>query len=71
MNPILMRTNMERVPGILDTIKYSADPMKMLSSNPKMAEVMQMVRGKNPEEVFYKKCEEMGVDPNLILGMLR
>ena len=39
--------------------------------DPRLKEVMDMVRGKNPEEVFYSKCKEMGVNPNEILGMLR
>lgn len=51
----------------------SQNPMAALAQmqDPRLKEVMDMVRGKNPKEVFYSKCKEMGVNPNEILGMLR
>ena len=67
MNPL----KLDRVAQFVNSIKRASDPMAMMSSNPQMQEVMKMVQGKNPEEVFYQKCKEMNVDPNVILGMLR
>lgn len=71
MNNILLNRNMGKVSQLINLIKGSKDPYAMLANNPQYAEVMAMVRGKNPEEVFYTKCKEMGVNPDVILGMLR
>lgn len=70
MNPILMNNNpmLKKIQGIASMIK--GNPSGMIN-NPQMEEVLRMVNGKNPQEVFYKKCEEMGINPDLILGMLR
>lgn len=62
---------MQNVQQLVNTIKYSGNPEKMLANNPQLQEVLKMVNGKNPEQVFYEKCNEMGINPDMILGMLR
>lgn len=71
MNPIMMNSNLSRISGFVNMIKGSRNPQQMMMNSPQMQEVMKMVQGKNPEEVFYQKCQEMGVNPDVILGMLR
>ncbi len=47
--------------------------MNLMSSNPQVAAVMKEVQanGGDAKSLFYKKAESMGVDPNLILSMLK
>lgn len=74
MNPILQMTQIAPAIGQIKQIMQTAkDPMSALSrmNDPRIKEVMDMVNGKNPQEVFYQKCNEMGINPDVILGMLR
>ena len=45
----------------------------MVSSNPQMKQVMDMVNqsGGNPKEAFYSLAKQKGVNPDDILNMLR
>lgn len=45
--------------------------MAAAKQNPALGSVMQMCQGKNPKDVFYEKCKEMGVDPESIISQLR
>lgn len=82
MNPILQNSRLSQVLPMVSKIKEmmgvvqaAQNPMQAISQmseqDPRMKEVMDMVKGKNPEQVFYDKCKEMGVNPDVILGMLR
>ena len=82
MNPILQNNKVGQILPIVGQVKQmmgmvqaASDPMgalnQMSSNDPRMKAVMDMVKGKNPEQVFYDKCKEMGVNPDMILGMLR
>lgn len=82
MNPILQNSKISQVIPMVSQIKNmmgmvqaAQDPMAAINQlsekEPRMKEVMDMVKGKNPEQVFYDKCKEMGVNPDVILGMLR
>lgn len=41
--------------------------------NPQIQQVINMVKesGMSPKDLFYKKAQEMGVDPNTILSQLK
>ena len=39
--------------------------------NPMMASVLQMCRGQDPKDVFYRMCRENNIDPNEILKQLK
>lgn len=44
----------------------------ILQQNPGMQNTLNtLVQGKDPQQVFYQKCGEMGVDPEDILKWLR
>lgn len=82
MNPILqtgrlaqvmpMVNQVKQMMGFLRTAQNPSVAMNELANqNKDLKEVMDMVNGKNPQDVFYSKCQEMGVNPDVILGMLR
>lgn len=82
MNPILQNAKIGQVLPMVGQIKQmmsmiqaAQDPMvalnQMSQNDPRIKEVMDMVKGKNPEQVFYDKCKEMNINPDMILGMLR
>lgn len=82
MNPILQNAKIGQVLPMVGQIKQmmsmiqaAQDPMgalnQMSQNDPRMKEIMDMVKGKNPEQVFYDKCKEMNINPDVILGMLR
>ena len=58
-------------------MKSMGNPQAMLNqlmqSNPQMQQVMELVNqsGGDPKAAFYKKAEEMGVNPDEILSMLK
>ena len=45
--------------------------MTAAQQSPELGAVMQMVGGRNPQEVFYEQCKKNGVDPNTIINALR
>lgn len=82
MNPILQNAKIGQVLPMVGQIKQmmgmiqaAQDPMgalnQMSQNDPRMKEIINMVKGKNPEQVFYDKCKEMNINPDVILGMLR
>lgn len=81
MNPIMQLLNQQQTQnGIFDLInlvRNSLNPQGVISSlaqnNPQVQQVMQYVNqnGGDPKAAFYKKAQEMGVDPNLIINQLK
>lgn len=43
----------------------------LIQQNPQMAQVMQLVNGRDPKQVFYELCKQRNVDPESILSQLR
>lgn len=45
----------------------------MIKTNPQVTQIMKEVKesGKTPEEYFYEKAKQKGVDPESILSKLR
>lgn len=43
----------------------------LIQQNPQMAQVMQLVNGRDPKQVFYELCKQRNVDPESILSKLR
>ena len=54
--------------GMMRTV---ANPTAMLQQNPQFAQVMQMCKGKNPQDVFMQMCKTRGIDPNMVLNELQ
>lgn len=47
------------------------DPNALVQQYPQMRSILQMAQGKDLKSLFYTKCQDMGVDPNVILNELR
>lgn len=58
-------------------LKQSKDPqgllMNLMTVNPQVSTVIQEVQanGGDAKGLFYRKAKEMGVDPNLVLSMMK
>lgn len=69
-NPVL-----NQIKGMFNFMKMAKNPnqalMDMANKNPRMQQVVNMCQGKNPKDVFYSKCSEMGVNPEDILNMMK
>ena len=82
-NPIFDNTNMSQNTGVnmngvkqlANMYKNAQNPMTMLQSiagqNPQIAQVINMINGKNPEEIFYALCKKKGVNPDDILNQFK
>lgn len=44
---------------------------QLMASNPQVNNVMQMLNGRNPKDVFYEQCQQHGIDPESVLSQLR
>ena len=69
-NPML--ANLLSKNPILSAIK-SGNPASLLMNNPQMREIMEYVQanGGDAKAAFYKKAQEMGIDPDAVLSQLR
>lgn len=47
------------------------DPSALIQQFPEMRSVLQMAQGKDLKSLYMSKCQEMGIDPNVILNELR
>ena len=67
--------NLAPIKNMMQMINGAQNPQAALNmlmqKNPQMAQVMQLIQGRNPQEVFYAMCKERGVDPNTILNQLK
>lgn len=69
--------NLSQIKQMMNMVRSAGNPQAMLqsmvSSNPQMKQVMDMVNqyGGDPKAAFYKMAEEQGVDPEQVLSMLR
>lgn len=43
-----------------------------MASNPSVVQnLMQIIGGGSPKELFYTKCKEMDIDPETILALIK
>lgn len=73
--PISNNPMMSQIKGFMNMINSSQNPSAMLNNmamqNPALNQIMQMCRGQNPKDIFYKMCSERGVNPETILNQLK
>lgn len=73
--PALNPQAVNAVKGMISNLKSVQNPdavVKMLSSkNPLLGNVVRMVGGRDPKQVFYAECQRQGIDPNEIINMLK
>lgn len=78
MNPLGnngTRGNLAPIKNMMQMLNGVQNPqaaLQMLAQkNPQMAQVMNLVGGRNPQEVFYELCKQRGVNPDDILNQLK
>ena len=52
----------ENLAMVQDPQKKQTVLQQLANNNPMMQNVLQLVNGKNPQQVFLDKCKELGVD---------
>lgn len=76
-NSLYQQLNSNSMAAMMETIRRSPNPqaalMEMASSNSRVAQVLNEVRanGGDARSLFYRKAQQMGVNPDSVLGMLR
>lgn len=77
MNSLFQQLNQATADNWATMFKRSRNPGELLmglaNRNPQVSAVMRDVQanGGDAKGLFLKRAQEMGIDPNLILGMLR
>ena len=80
MNPMLMSLFSSRLGPIrqmMQTVQAAQNPalaiQQMAGNNPQLQQAMQLVQqsGGDARAAFNKLCQERGIDPQQILGMLK
>lgn len=63
------------VKGMIENLKSVQNPdavINMLAGkNPLLGNVMRMLQGRDPKQVFFAECQRQGIDPNEIIRMLK
>ena len=67
--PPRMAQNIQQVKGLMRMA--NGNPMLLAQQNPAFAQVMNMCKGQNPEQLFYDMCRQKGIDANAIINELR
>lgn len=76
-NPFKQSTpgNIAPIKNMMQMLNGAQNPQAVLQmlaqKNPQMAQVMQLVGGRNPQQVFYELCRQKGVNPDDILNQLK
>mgnify|MGYP007022147861 CR=1 FL=1 len=69
--------NLSPIKRMMNTLRTAGNPQMMLnqmiSQNPQMKEIMDYINqnGGDAESAFYKKANEMGINPNDVLSQLK
>ena len=67
--------NIAPIKNMMQMLNAAQNPQAALNmlaqKNPQMAQVMNLVGGRNPQEVFYELCKQKGVNPDDILNQLK
>lgn len=62
----------KKMMGILQSVKNPQQALMMAAQqNSDLNSVLQLVGGRNPEQVFYEECQKGGINPEDILKELR
>lgn len=65
----------QSVKRMMNMLRFAQNPqqamMQAAQQNPALNTVMQMVNGRNPQQVFYEECQRRGINPDDILNQLK
>ena len=67
--PPQMSQNIQQIKSLMRMA--NGNPMALAQQNPMFAQVMNMCKGQNPQQMFYAMCQQKGINPNVILNELR
>lgn len=68
LSPQMMQ-NIKQVKGMMQMM--NGDPTALMQQNPMIGQVMQMCKGRDPQQIFMNMCKQRGFDPNVILNELQ
>lgn len=77
MNSLYQQLNQPKTDSLITMFKQSRDPqgllMNLMACNPQVSAVVKEIQanGGDARSLFYKKANDMGIDPNVILNMLK
>ena len=70
-----MNPGIQQLKGMMNMLKTSSNPQmliqQMIQSNPQLAQVANLVNGRNPEAVFRDMCNQRGINPDEFINMLK
>ena len=58
-------------PELLKNIQQIKQLMGTTTQNPMLNQVLELCKGKNPQDVFMALCKQRGIDPEAILKELQ
>ena len=70
---MLQNLNQNKIMQAVSQIKSIGNPQMMLQQMPQYRQVMDYVNanGGDPKSAFYKKAQEMGIDPDEVIKAMR
>lgn len=84
MNPLLSMMGgsgnnpmaaMMQAMSVVHQIRQTGNPQAainaMAQQNPNIKKAMDMCKGKNPEQIFKQMCQQNGIDPGQLTGMMK
>lgn len=84
MNPLLSMMGgsgnnpmaaMMQAMSVVNQIRQTGNPQAainaMAQQNPNIKKAMDMCKGKNPEQIFKQMCQQNGMDPGQLTGMMK
>ena len=73
LNPMLQNLNQNKIMQAVSQIKNIGNPQMMLQQMPQYRQVMDYVNanGGDAKSAFYKKAQEMGIDPDEVIKAMR
>lgn len=84
MNPLLSMMGgsgnnpmaaMMQAMSVVNQIRQTGNPQAAINAmsqqNPNIKKAMDMCKGKNPEQIFKQMCQQNGIDPGQLTGMMK
>lgn len=67
--------NLYHVKNIMQMLRTAKNPESVLQQiaqqNPAIQQVMEMCKGKDPQQIFMEACKQKGIDPMQVISMLK
>lgn len=64
--------HLKQMMGMVNTLKNPMQALQVLSGQvPVLGQVLQLVHGRNPKDVFCEECKKVGMDPNSAMQLIQ